>query len=355
MIHVTDLFRPHNDPDDHWDLACVYSLAAQGKVDLRGIMIDYPDPERANDPDVLAVAQLNYLNGKAVPVIVGSPRWVNQAALTHVENESDLLGVRAMLQLMRDAPAPVVINLLGSCRDVALAGRMDPDLFARKCRAIYLNAGSGTPDVAKARELEWNVRLDPKGYATIFGLPCPVYWMPCFEVVHPNPRDLFRVAEYGTFYRFRQRDVLPHLPTGMQRFFAYAFEHGRFVSRSATGERRPNWLRYLQTDPEPKLMEQLNDMDRNMWCTGGFLHAVGQTVSREGKIVSAVDAVDPVFTFDPIEVTCANSGVTRWTSSTAKTNRYLFHVRDTDRYSAAMTTALHSLLTKNSQRFKFTK
>ena len=20
-LHVTDLFRPHNDPDDHWDLA----------------------------------------------------------------------------------------------------------------------------------------------------------------------------------------------------------------------------------------------------------------------------------------------------------------------------------------------
>ncbi len=73
MLHVTDLFRPHNDPDDHWDLACVYSLAAQGKVDLRGILIDYPDTERASDPDVLAVAQMNYLTGKAVPVMIGAP------------------------------------------------------------------------------------------------------------------------------------------------------------------------------------------------------------------------------------------------------------------------------------------
>jgi len=30
MLHVTDLFRPHIDPDDHWDLACVYALACRG-------------------------------------------------------------------------------------------------------------------------------------------------------------------------------------------------------------------------------------------------------------------------------------------------------------------------------------
>ncbi len=27
LIHETDLFRPHIDPDDHFDLACVYALA----------------------------------------------------------------------------------------------------------------------------------------------------------------------------------------------------------------------------------------------------------------------------------------------------------------------------------------
>jgi hypothetical protein len=42
VLHVTDLFRPHNDPDDHWDLACVYALAHQGDIDLKGILIDYP-------------------------------------------------------------------------------------------------------------------------------------------------------------------------------------------------------------------------------------------------------------------------------------------------------------------------
>ena len=30
MLHATDLFRPYNDPDDHWDLACLYALAHRG-------------------------------------------------------------------------------------------------------------------------------------------------------------------------------------------------------------------------------------------------------------------------------------------------------------------------------------
>jgi hypothetical protein len=47
LIHVTDLFHPHGDPDDHFDLASVYALALQGRFDLRGIVIDYPPGFRA--------------------------------------------------------------------------------------------------------------------------------------------------------------------------------------------------------------------------------------------------------------------------------------------------------------------
>lgn len=344
MIHVTDLFRPHNDPDDHWDLACVYALACQGKADLLGILIDYPQPGRGNDPDVLAVAQLNYLSGKAVPVLVGSPRWYDDPRSGGPASESDLRGVRAMLDLLRRSPRPVVINVLGSCRDVALAGKLEPELFARKCRAIYLNAGSGTPDAAKARRLEWNVHLDPVGYSAIFDLPCPVYWMPCFEEV-PAPGAPFRSAEYGTFWRFRQGDVLPHLSPGVQNYFAYMFLHGGTLARGGQAPAlRPNWLQVLVAEPDPDVISRINAMDRNMWCTGGFLHAVGLTVTRDGRIVPFESASGAVFTFDPVDVSCSRDGVTRWTSHPAQSDRFLFHVRDVDRYPAAMTSALRSLL-----------
>ncbi|MCX7825892.1 MAG: hypothetical protein N2689_10080, partial [Verrucomicrobiae bacterium] len=227
VLHVTDLFRPHGDPDDHWDLACVYALAHQGRVDLRAVMVDYPPASRRGDPDVLGVAQMNYLTGLAVPVLVGSPRPMRsrhdtQANATPLEDA----GIRAVLRLLRDSPRPVVIHVLGSCADVAIASKRDPKLFAKKCAAVYLNAGAGTPDKAKAARLEYNVNLNPAGYAAMFDLPCPVYWMPCFEEV-PGKGQPWEVMEFGTFYRFLQSDILPHLSPRMKNFFAWMYKHGR--------------------------------------------------------------------------------------------------------------------------------
>ncbi len=44
FIHQTDLFHPHGDPDDHWDLATVYALAVQKRINLVGVLFDYPPP-----------------------------------------------------------------------------------------------------------------------------------------------------------------------------------------------------------------------------------------------------------------------------------------------------------------------
>ena len=61
LVHQTDLFHPHGDPDDHWDLASVYALAMRGAFDLRGVMLDYPPDHRAGDPATLAMAQLGFI------------------------------------------------------------------------------------------------------------------------------------------------------------------------------------------------------------------------------------------------------------------------------------------------------
>jgi hypothetical protein len=156
---------------------------------------------------------------------------------------------------------------------------------------------------------------------------------------------MFQVAEYSTFYRFRQDDVVPHLSAGMQSYFAFMFQHGRFVGQAAgQGPPGADWLRALNTPPDTKLMETTRQMERNMWCTGGFLHAAGRTVTTNGKIVSLKDVDDPVFTFDPIEVSCSADAVTRWKRTPTKSNRFIFHVQNIDRYSLAMTAALRTVL-----------
>jgi hypothetical protein len=344
MLHVSDLFRPHNDPDDHWDLACVYALAHQSRAELQGILIDYPQAGRNNDPDVLAVAQMNYLTGKAVPIAIGSPKRLDAQQTRLPENAADVAGVRAFLDLLRSSPRPVVISVLGSCRDVAIAAQLEPELFTKKCAAVYLNAGSGTPDQAKAARLEWNVNLDPVSYGAMFRLPCRVYWMPCFEEV-PAKGEKWQAAQYGTFYRFRQGEILPRLSDRVQNFFAYMFRHGRTLGPKSPPVTQADWLKYLVGPKESDLLARQGQMDRNMWCTGGFLHAVGLTVNVDGQIVPLAGAQNPVYTFEPIRVECLPTGVTHWTPDAKSTDRFIFRVLDPERYPAAMATAMRSLLT----------
>jgi len=328
VLHATDLFRPPNDPDDHWDLACVYALAHRGDIDLKGILIDYPPND--SDPDVMAVAQMNFITGLAVPAIVGSP----PPSKAHRDSEppagqsDDALMV---LDALRQSPVPVVINIAGCCRDIAAAAKAAPRLFAEKCAAIYLNAGTGSSDKELASKLEYNVSLDPPAYASIFDLPCPLYWMPCFEQI----QSPWVVREYGTFYKFRQSEILPNLPDKMQNYFAYAL--GKVNNA--------NWLQYLTGKKDDRLLAEFGGNYRNMWCTGGFLHAAGKTVSRSGDIVP-LDKAGPssVFTFDPIKVRCSDNGVTEWGTDDKSKDRYIFHVRDVENYESAMTAAMKSLL-----------
>ena len=342
MLHVSDLFRPHNDPDDHWDLACAYALAHQGRAELQGILIDYPNPAWHDDPDVLAVAQMNYLTGKAVPVMVGSPQRLDVREARLPGHAADVAGIRAFLDFLRRTLRPVVVSILGSCRDVAIAAQLDPKLFARKCAAVYLNAGSGSRDPAKAARLEYNVALDPVSYGALFRLRCPVYWMPCFEEV-PGPGAALQVAPYGTFYQFRQDEILPHLSGRVQNFFAYMYRHGNTLGPQPPVA-QANWLQYLVGPKETDVLVRQGQLVRNMWCTGGFLHAVGLTVTVDGQIVPLAQAKNPVYTFEPIRVECLPSGVTQWTPDATSTNRFIFRVLDPGRYSAAMTAAMRTLL-----------
>ncbi len=333
VIHATDLFRPHCDPDDHWDLACVFALAYTGQIDLQGVLIDFAPPQKdSHNPDVMAVAQMNYVTGLHVPVSVGAPRPMRSRHDSQPEADaSEHVGIDMVLDILRSSPKPVIIQITGSCRDIAIAGKKAPQLFADKCAGIYLNAGTGSPDEAKAAQLEYNVSLAPLSYAALFDLPCPIYWMPCFEEMKSGRV----VMEYGTHYLFRQREILPHLSERMQNFFAYVL-----------GQKQDHrWLTYLTGPREEPLLETLGGQDRHMWCTGGFLHAAGKTVVADGSIVERDQAGDSgVFSFDPIRLSCSDEGVTRWDHEEAPRGRYLFHVRRTANYQEAMTKAMKSLL-----------
>ena len=333
LIHQTDLFRPHNDPDDHFDLACIYALALQGKIDLRGIVIDRPPPKFDGDPDVAAIAQLNHITGLTVPAAVGSAQPMKSPHDTQPSaSPSDKAAVRFILEVLRQSRQRVAITVVGSCRDIALAGKTDPALFARKCAGIYINAGTGSPDPKLASVLEYNVTLDLAAYRALFDLPCPVYWLPCFE----DYEGEWRVKRYGTYWRFRQEEVLPALSPRMQNFFLYMFQRVR----------ETDWLRYLYRQPDASLIQQYSQQERNMWSVVSFLHVAGLTVTTTGEVVPIKAAGDSgVYAFQPVRISCNENAVTTWQPDSRSTNRYMFMVRDLEHYQSAMTRALRTLLT----------
>jgi len=336
VLHVTDLYRPHMDPDDHWDLACVYALACRGDIELMGVLIDHP-PENGGgrNPDIAAVAQMNLIAGTYVPVAVGSGLPMkSRDDVQEYASPAEHHGVGMVLDVLRKSAVSVVINILGSSRDVAIAGKKEPELFKAKCAGIYLNAGTGSPKMSPVSKLEYNVTLDRFAFAAIFDLPCPVYWMPCFE--EPGSTRQWEVCEYGTYYKFRQDEILGHLSDMVQNYFAYMF--GKYTDS--------NWLGYVEGPKDEALLNKVGSMYRNMWCTAGFLHAAEYTVTRGGQIVSGNEKhAEPVFTFDAVKVECNDNGVTRWVGDDGSKDRFIFHVRDTDNYQSAMTAAMKSLLT----------
>lgn len=316
-IHQTDLFRPFEDPDDHWDLACQYALVTDNAIELSGILIDSPPAEKPGDPDVQAIAQLNVITGKRVPFGIGTPQ---------------LGGIEMLLCAL--AQGPLVIHIVGSSRDVALAIQQQPGLFEKNCKGIYLNAGSGRQNDF----MEYNVELDPASYGAIFSAPCPVYWMPCFDTVPEWGKQDMQVGKYGTFYRFMQSDILNELSPRMQNFFVSVL----------TRDTDCRFLRTLNAPVNQEKLTQVAGTPRNMWCTGGFLHAAGYSVDEAGNIVDLHEGGSShIFGFTPIDIRCDSKGRTHWTPREAQgATRYIFTLYNEQAYPAAMVQAMKTLLTK---------
>jgi hypothetical protein len=338
LVHVTDLYHPHVDPDDHVDLATVYGLANRGRIDLRGVVIDHPpasmDGGRSVEPGIQAVAQLDHLTGSAVRTAVGTSIDFSEWLDSEPDEPMERSGVDFIVETLESADRKVAITVAGGATDVAIAARTNPDLFAANCRGIYLNAGLGSPDPSAIEDssLEYNVALDPPAFAAIFEAPCPIYWLPCFSELIGGMDET--VTEHGTYWAFEHADVVPHLSDGLKNYFVYMY--------SEVG--RTGWLRFLESPPDPIGLEKLLQGRRRMWCTAGLLHAAGLAVTPDGELCPRGDGRG-VYTFDPVRVEVDAEGHASWERSD-EGDRYKFRVRDLDAYEGAMRRALVSVLSE---------
>ncbi len=330
VIHVTDLFHPHGDPDDHFDLAVAYALAQRGAFDLRGVVIDYPPDFRAGDPAVVAVAQMNRLTGRSVPVSLGtSHRLKNRRDSLSDAPTQETAAVRFIIDQLRAAAHPVALVCVGSAADIIVAALREPELFKAKCAGVYLNSGSAHDNPANPAQLEFNVNLDPSAYAAMFDLPCPLYWFPCWHTTEQR-----QSGASGSFYWLPHREALADVSAGLANYFAYMFD------KSAD----PKWLRAMKAMPPAATWDKVLAEKRGMWSTASQFAAAGLTVTRDGEIVAAHAASGTeVFKFQAVDASCVDDGRTTWRAADKETDRWMLSVTDVARYPSAMTRALGTL------------
>ncbi len=304
VIHITDLYHPHNDPDDHFDLATVFGMPA---FDIRAVVID-TGKEGVGRPGLPAVQQMMHITGKTVPCATGLVENLkSQADRCEQQPAEAQAGVNLILKVLRESDRPVTVFCVGSLRDLAAAYNREPELLKTKMARCYVNAG----DTAGA--MEWNVGLDPHAYVRVMDSPLPIYWMPCFGA-----------DGYQSYWHFRQADVLEGAPLALQNFMVYA------LTKRPVAERDP--IAALNDPIAPKVREKIWGDLRNMWCTAGYLHAAG------------VD--NDTFSFRKVPVHLDNNGTSRITNGSDGLQVLTFHVEDTAAYSASMGKALREICSK---------
>jgi hypothetical protein len=248
IIHSTDLFHPHADPDDHYDLACLFAL---DEFDIRGIVLDLGGTQ-AQRPGRPPVEQMMHITGRRCPYAIGLSRSLRTATDQALDEPAEFQGgVKLILSVLRESPEKVILHTTGSCRDVAAAFNREPALLREKVRAVYFNIGRGPNEPQD----ECNVGYDPTAYLRVFQSGLPLYWCPCFGK-----------GGFETLYTADQTVVVGACSKPVQNFFVYCLT-------KATA----NPIEFLAGAPHP-----LPTGGRAMWCTAPMFHAAGRNIYQRG-------------------------------------------------------------------------
>lgn len=324
LVHITDLYHPPQDPDDHVDLATIVALE---EYDLRGVVLDatrkflVAKPEGwdlARDPGFVPVVKLSELLGRAIPVAVGPIDPLAHAGDTAEDRPAkEQAGIELIFELLKGAAEPVTISVVGSCRVIAAAFNRAPELLRAKTRAILLNAGS-----TAGPKREWNVGLDPFAYEALWRSGLPIHWFPCgtdlsaFDPAH----------ERGTFWKTDHSVLFRDLRPGLRDWFAFAFAN-------PGGE-----------------VQGIPDGERNMWSTISLAMGAGRVLARtpDGwRFVPEASAegseVWPC-RLDPIRATVDSEAHVSWELADGQSPLRLFGRKPGVGFGAVMAEALNALL-----------
>lgn len=339
VVSITDLYHPPEDPGDNFDLVMPYGLP---ELDLRAVILDALDLKRdlvdggvpgfsgPRDPGVIPVTQLNAIFGVNVPfAMTPFSRMRSLDDQMRDVPAFQQFGIDLLLQVLADSNEPVHLMSFGSARPLAVAFNRAPDLLFEKVARIHLSAGTTTPTY-----LEWNVVQDPLAMIRIVSSGLPLALYPC-----ATSESCYAYDGHNTFYWLDDLRWIADMDPRLRRYLGYG------LGRST----RPDFLRMLDTDLPPELMEAVYSRRHSVWETAAWLEVSGRSLVRRAdgthRIVSKVEPGDEVIRGEqlPCTTTTHSSGLYTFSLSDVETGTTIFARDDPMTYERAMNEALPAL------------
>jgi len=338
LVHITDLYHPPQDPDDHIDLATILALE---EYDLRGVILDTTERflvaapagfDIRRDPGFVPVVQMGYLLGCAIPVAAGPARPLlspedDAAGRGHCEEA----GVELLLELLERSSSKLVVSTVGSCRVLTAAYNRDPGLLHSKIQSVLLNAGStGGP------KREWNVGLDPEAYIGLWRTGLPIHWYPCATERSAFTRD----HERGTYWKTTHAELFRDLAPPLQAWFTYAF----------SADSRGDIIHLLSERPSRASWDRILVQERNLWATASLVMGAGRVLAETSEgwrfVPSTLTSDAQVWPWrlDHINATVNEQAEVHWRLTPDEGNALLFGRERGATFGEAMAEALGALL-----------
>ncbi len=330
VIYCTDLFHPHDDPDDHFDLAAIYAIS---ELEIKLIVLDQGDKQLVR-PGRIPVEQMNWITGRGTPTVSGMGSKLRYPTDPAFEQPREFQrGIEQIITTLRNSPQPVMIATTGSVRDVVAAFNREPELFRAKLGKLLVFIGEASDSGFK----EYNVELDPQAYIGLMRSGLPVYWVPCFD------GGLWRNRGHASFWQAKHSDLLCDASEPLLKYFSYALEK----EKSPPDEfmRRP-----LSPDRKSRLLAGT----RNLWCTAILGTVAGRTVvhDSERRVLSpqkrnqtpSAASSRPLYRFSEVALSITDSAVVELGAASGAKKIMRFEILDKAHYAEAMTAATADLI-----------
>jgi len=328
VIYCADLFHPHNDPDDHFDIAALYSLP---EIEVRAIILDQNNHcgwDQETTPGSVPITQLNYITKRDVPYAIGLRFNLVTPEDKGLWGEQDQKGIELLIDALRQSSRPVTVITVGSLRDLAAAYNRNPALLRKKIDRVFVFAG----EASKTGFVDYNVDLDINAYIRVMGSDLPVYWVPCFD------GGMWKNNGNASWWDASHKDLLSKASKKALNFFIYA------LLKKDTKTVDP--ISYIDGAIDTKGRDKVFAMTRHLWSSSVFTYVANRKIiQKDGVIVSVPgttkcrpEQLVDLFNFKDVAIDVDRPARPARGLRTDETRKVkLFHITGKDIYAKAMT------------------